>query len=322
VMPMGDYVDGQPSWPSIDDATVEALFAGGAVAPDLEPVAAVVGALKDAATRPTPPGPELAMRMARGAFGRNGFRFPGVAEAARRVEGWLAPWHPRGAANDAEAPTRLAAKAASVGLAITLIGVGTAGFAGALPVAAQDRFESVVESLTPYEFPKVKVGSCGVDRDGVAGADTVGDGSAAGPDPASDGRGAAHRDPGDGSDVAAPGREVREQARGGGVDGANAAARARGGPPAPAGSGGQDSPGFPTGPGGGTSPGQGTAGAPGQSQPGQGQTSGQESLTEEELSTGQESSSDDGVDSDTGPSNGPRSGEGQDSPPSAGRGGQ
>jgi hypothetical protein len=48
---------------------------------------------------------------------------------------------------------RLPARLAAAGAAVALVGVGTAGFAGTLPDPVQNRFESVVESVSPYQFP-------------------------------------------------------------------------------------------------------------------------------------------------------------------------
>jgi hypothetical protein len=166
MMPMGDHFDEQHAWPSFDDEAVNALLAGEQVAAELAPVAAVVGALKDAATRPTPPRPDLAARMATGDFRRVGAPTALAApDDPRALRMRLSTVFTGGRPEEWEAPTRLAAKAASVGFAVVLIVVSTAGFAGALPESAQDRFESVVEAVTPYEFPKTTVRGCGLARD-------------------------------------------------------------------------------------------------------------------------------------------------------------
>lgn len=122
MMPMGDRCDEPDACTEIDDELVDAVLAGGAVVPELEPVAEVVGALKDAAARPAPPRPELAVRMATATFGRYDRRQPvGVPVGSQVCDTLLVKVLPSHLRQDAEAHRRLAAKAASVGLAVVPI---------------------------------------------------------------------------------------------------------------------------------------------------------------------------------------------------------
>jgi hypothetical protein len=139
-----DYLDEMPASRPLDDATAEDLFAGRPVPSDLEPLATMMQALRDVSRQPVPPSAELAARMAAGTAvmapagpGPAGGRLPRtarrVAATAGRV-GW-------------------AAKLAVAGAAVSVVGVGSAGFAGTLPEPVQDRFETAVESVTPFQFP-------------------------------------------------------------------------------------------------------------------------------------------------------------------------
>jgi hypothetical protein len=162
MMPMGDRFDERSGWPSIDDPQVEALLAGREVPADLAPLAAVVGALKEAAVQPAPPAPSLALQISAGTFGGAEAAPPPTPTGDRRLpDGWWVPAPPGWTVEVTEVQPRLAARTASVGVVIVLLGVGTAGFHGALPEPAQVRFERVVETVTPYEFPERTVGGIG-----------------------------------------------------------------------------------------------------------------------------------------------------------------
>jgi hypothetical protein len=143
-----DYLDEMPASRPLDDATAEDLFAGRPVPPDLEPLATMMQALRDVSRQPVPPSAELAARMAAGTAvvvpagpGLAGGRLP---RTARRV-----------AATVAATAGRIgwAARLAVAGAAVSVIGISSAGFAGTLPGPVQDRFETTVESVTPYQFP-------------------------------------------------------------------------------------------------------------------------------------------------------------------------
>lgn len=157
-----DYADEMSASGRIDDAAAERIL-GGDVDGELAPLAVVVRTLRAAAARPVPPTSTLAERMASGVFPGPGERY----EATR----YRAPAHrPQGrgfgaAASSARSFLRalaaapvnvtargLAIRATLAGVAIAVIGAGSAGFAGVLPEPAQVRFESVVESVTPYKF--------------------------------------------------------------------------------------------------------------------------------------------------------------------------
>src|SRR5690606_38891158 len=141
----------------------ESLLAGGEVRSDLEPVAAFLRALRVTARRRVAPSPQLAAQMAGGRYVR-----PGTL--AHWVGGRLA-----GARPTARTTTRLVAWASVGGLVAAMLGTATAGFAGALPEPAQQRFESVVETVTGYTFPEVSGGSGAPDhRPDTGEADTPG----------------------------------------------------------------------------------------------------------------------------------------------------
>jgi hypothetical protein len=164
---MGDRFDERCGWPSIDDPQVEALLTGREVSADLAPLAAVVGALKEAAAQPAPPAPSLALQISTGTFGDGEVVPPPTRSGDGRLPGgWWIPAPPGWTPEVTEMQPRLAARTASVGVVIVLLGVGTAGFHNALPEPAQVRFERVVETVTPYEFPERTAGGegSGVER--------------------------------------------------------------------------------------------------------------------------------------------------------------
>lgn len=147
----GDYPDEMATLHLIDEAATEALIAGRPVPAELEPVANLVQALRTVTNRPVSPSTELAARMTAGEF------------PEPSVEYWPPVHRPQGrglgAAVRAWARTSVRVLAAAprvvlIGGALlaATIGVGSAGFAGVLPEPVQDRFENVVESVTPYEF--------------------------------------------------------------------------------------------------------------------------------------------------------------------------
>jgi hypothetical protein len=137
--PPDDYVGEMIARHQIDDATAEALLAGSAVSGDLRPLAEVVHACRRMARQPVRPSATLARRIAAGAFPRPAgrYRAPAAGSGHRRRR----------------TLTRTAWIAVTGGVVAAVAGVGTAGFAGVLPDQAQERFEDVVETVTPYEFP-------------------------------------------------------------------------------------------------------------------------------------------------------------------------
>lgn len=145
-----DYPGDMSAVGQIDDATAERLLAGRQVTAELEPIAAVVRALREVSAEPVRPSAELGRQMAAGEFsGTPVYSYqpppgPGLARRARRVVV---------AAVTTPGRLRLPARLAAAGAAVALVGAGTAGFAGTLPDPVQNRFESVVESVSPYEFP-------------------------------------------------------------------------------------------------------------------------------------------------------------------------
>jgi hypothetical protein len=140
--PPGDYGSEMIAQSSIDDATAEALLAGRAVSAELEPLAEVVRAYRRIADRPVVPTAELAHQMSVGLFTRSVELVPQRTGNGNRR-------HRRARRRPVRTAVALAGGAGAL-----VVGVGTAGFAGVLPEPAQDRFETVVESVTPYEAPE------------------------------------------------------------------------------------------------------------------------------------------------------------------------
>lgn len=120
----------------LDDASVEAVLRGGAVAPELEPLAGFVRAIRTAAAQPVHPNRELADRLASGVFATDP---PDRRTKVGMTLSRLAAMSLR---------TRVAA-----GCAVALTGLTGVTAAGALPDAAQHRVETMIESVTPIDFP-------------------------------------------------------------------------------------------------------------------------------------------------------------------------
>jgi hypothetical protein len=119
----------------LDDALIEALLRGEQVPRELHPLASVLQAIQASGLAPVQPSAELTERMARGDFSD-------VPVSQRSLIGRAAQRLAR---------LSLRAKIASV-LAIGVTGVSGVTAAGALPDAAQQRVENVVEAVTPLEF--------------------------------------------------------------------------------------------------------------------------------------------------------------------------
>lgn len=171
--PAGDYVSEMPMICQIDDDTADALLAGRPVPASLEPLTVVMTAFRQVASQPVWPNRTLAARMAVGDFAgvaavpgpdpaTNGT--PGRAGIAHRRGGLAAPGKRRrrrrmpGVAGLAAAAAKVAgmsvAAKALAGVALAATGMSAAGLAGALPDPAQERFETVVETVTPFTFPE------------------------------------------------------------------------------------------------------------------------------------------------------------------------
>ncbi|HEX6577306.1 MAG TPA: hypothetical protein VF082_02985 [Jiangellaceae bacterium] len=123
-----------PGYTVLDDTAVEAVLCGGAVAPELEPLASFVGTIRTTATRPVRPSRELADRMASGAFVTGRTRRTRVRRSSPKV-----------------VAMSLRAKVA-IGSVAALTGLTGVTAAGALPDAAQQRVETMIEFVTPIEF--------------------------------------------------------------------------------------------------------------------------------------------------------------------------
>jgi hypothetical protein len=148
----------------IDDRTAEALLTGRPVPPALEPLTGLLAAYRRAAAgAPVPASPELAARMAAG-------QFPPAPATGSRAGGNGTDRGHQAPARDGRRRRRMPAVEVLAGVAAKLTGmsvaakalagvalatasVGTAGQAGALPDPAQERFETVVETVTPLDVP-------------------------------------------------------------------------------------------------------------------------------------------------------------------------
>lgn len=133
----GDDVGEMSTRRPLDDASVEAVFRGAQVPPELEVLVGAVQSLRSAAQRPVRPTTELAERMATGVFP--------IDSAQRRTK--------IGETLSKLAAMSLRAKVAT-GFAAALTGLTAATAAGALPDAAQERVETAIESVTPIDFPE------------------------------------------------------------------------------------------------------------------------------------------------------------------------
>jgi hypothetical protein len=257
----GDYDGEMRTRHTLDDATVEALLAGRTVPADLQPLAVAVAALRDAVARPVPPRADLAAQMAAGVFS-------GAAEDASAVDaawGRGAPgrglWAPArqgrvgsGRVGSGRVRRREAGagrwaglgRPAKAGLAALTAAVGfiAGGVAGVLPSAAQEGFESIVEAVTPYEFPERIGNAPGSVPDGGGGGEPGGSGHPGGepvpggpgtgtgpgrPTPAADPDGGdfGEQVSGDAKNGGADGGTVSEDAQDGGADGGAVSEEAR-----------------------------------------------------------------------------------------------
>jgi hypothetical protein len=147
VTPPDDYVSEMMAQSRIDDDTAEALLTGRTVSAELEPLAEVVRAYRRLADEPVPPTAELAHQMSVGLFTRTAECVPpanGNGNRRRRRHERRRRWTP--------ARTVMVSLLAGAAMLVTV--VGTAGLAGVLPDPAQNRFETVVESVTPLELRK------------------------------------------------------------------------------------------------------------------------------------------------------------------------
>jgi hypothetical protein len=142
-----DDVYEMPTPTPIDDATAEAVFRGDPVGPEFDVLVDVLGAMRAAAEQPVHPSPRLAAFMAAG----------GATHAAA-VAGDVEPSpssrklsHPLRTGVSRFAGLRTRTKVA-VGLAAAFTGLTGVTAAGALPDAAQDRVETIVEAVTPITF--------------------------------------------------------------------------------------------------------------------------------------------------------------------------
>ena len=183
-----DYPDEMTPLRELDDATAEAVLRGDVVPAEFESLVTAVAALRAAPELPVQPSVELAARMAAGDFAS------AVASPRRRRSAG------RHTARYGVARRRLVAlpvpaKVATIAV-LAVGGLTTATAAGALPEPAQQRMQSVIESVTPINFPE-PTDSVPVDSEPVEQG------------PADFGRDTAE----DARDGGVDGREVSEKAR-------------------------------------------------------------------------------------------------------------
>jgi len=131
-----DHKGEMPGPRVLDDASVEAVLRGSAIAPELEPLAGLVRAIRMAGAQSVQPSHKLADRMASGVFV--------IDRPDRRTK--------VGMTLSKLAAMSLRTKVA-IGSAVALTGLTGVTAAGALPDAAQQRVETMIESVTPIDFP-------------------------------------------------------------------------------------------------------------------------------------------------------------------------
>jgi hypothetical protein len=126
------------------DLALDALLAGRDPGDDLRVLTTLAEDLRVATGGPAPPpSPELAVLMLGAARPRSATRHPGPAR--RRTRSWAARTSAR------VAGLGLVAKA-TLGGAVAVAGVASAGAAGLLPAAVVDRVWPVVEAVTPFRL--------------------------------------------------------------------------------------------------------------------------------------------------------------------------
>lgn len=130
---------------ALDDATAEAVLRGDSLPAEFEPLARAVAALRTVPEQPVQPSAELAARMAAGDFASAAAPRP-----SRRSAGHHVARHRATRRRLTALPLRVKVGAA---VALAVGGLSSATAAGALPQPAQQHIESVIESVTPIEFP-------------------------------------------------------------------------------------------------------------------------------------------------------------------------
>jgi hypothetical protein len=161
----GDYSREMTALDQIDDATAEALLSGRPVPPALEPLAAVMASYRRVVVdQPVPPSPELAAWLVEGGLPRTAAPGrPVVGGGTGNGRGHRVPAGKRRRRRRMPAAEVLAGVAAKLagmsaaakalaGIAVATAGIGTAGLTGTLPDPAQEKFETVLETVSPVEF--------------------------------------------------------------------------------------------------------------------------------------------------------------------------
>jgi hypothetical protein len=217
--PAGDGRDEMTS--DCFDEAFERLLAGHPVPAEAALLVAFTTGVRAAATDPGRPGPQLAQLLAAGlptapdAVGERADAFVGTAQplGQRRARPTMLGVLAAAAAKVASA--RAVAQAAT-GVGIVLAGATGAGAAGVLPDPIQDQVAHVVEAATPFELPDSADGTPATDDQPAPQVEVASD---------------TDRAPEDGESPAGTpadfGRQVSEEARGGGVDGRAVSERAR-----------------------------------------------------------------------------------------------
>lgn len=147
--PSGDYHSEMIRRDQIEDAAIEAFFAGNGAGGEMASLAAFAEEVRAVAQGPVPaPSAQLATMLAHG-FSTEQSPAAGavpapVQRATRRSR--------RVAVAELFGNLGMAAKAA-LGIGIVAAGITGAGAAGALPGPAQDALAAAVEAATPFSFP-------------------------------------------------------------------------------------------------------------------------------------------------------------------------
>lgn len=117
----------------LDDEAIEALLRGEASTPDIQPLADAVKALHDGPYPAVQPSPELARRMATDDFATSEQR-----NRIRNTTSWL--------------PSSRARTKIAIGITAVLLSITALAAAGALPDAAQQRVEKIIDTVTRIDI--------------------------------------------------------------------------------------------------------------------------------------------------------------------------
>lgn len=145
-----DDVSEMPTPLAIDDATAEAVLSGECTHSELDALVEVVAALRAVAEGPVQPTRVLAELMASGNFTRAALvRADDAGAAASAATTMMGRTLRTGRSKLAAMSLRTKVAA---GLAVAVTGMTGVTAAGALPDAAEDQMQSIIEAVTPITF--------------------------------------------------------------------------------------------------------------------------------------------------------------------------